>query len=129
MATFLTIYHLLFTIYRVLLPRVILNHKTLPELWQVALLEIEVCSRNDAFAVVGGYPVNNLRRIGAQVSGVLLVEWLAILPGENPNMSELPATNKLQASLEIRTRHWRRRRLRGGGITRRAVRAALATPR
>ena len=130
MAIFLTIYHLLFTIYRVLFPRVVLDHKPLPEFWQVALLEIEVCSRDDAFAVVGGDPVNNLWRIGPQVSCVLLVEWLAIPPGENPNMSELSVTNKLQVSLKSRTRHRRSRcRRRGGaGVTTGAVGASLTAP-
>jgi hypothetical protein len=111
---FLTIYHLLFTIYRASLSRVILNHETLPELWQVALLEIEVCSRDDAFAVVGGYPVNNLWRIRAQVCRVIFVERVAILFRENPNMGELTVTNELEVTLERRTWPGRGRGLRAG---------------
>lgn len=115
----------LFTIYRVLLPRVVLNHKTLAELRQVSSLEIEVCSPNDPFAIVGCHPVDNLWRIRAQVSRIILIEGLAILPGENPNISELPVPNELEVSLESGAGHGRCRRLRGGGISRCAVRAAL----
>ena len=45
---------------------------------EIAFFEIKVRSRDYFLAFVRDYPVDNLRRVGAEKGAVVFVEWFAV---------------------------------------------------
>ena len=87
-----------------LFPRIVLGIKSFLQQPKVSFFKIEVRPRDYFAPLIRRHPIDNLRSIGPEKGPIFLVEGLAILSRENPDVTVLSIANELEIFLKARQR-------------------------